>query len=245
MKILIILMYYERPNMVRYALDSIAAQNYENFEVAVIDDGSLNPIQPIIETYPFIDKSFFFNTEDTVAKKLARGGSMFGYKVNQAIEWSESDLGIMLCDDDALAPEYLARLSDFYMAHPNLNYSYGHVLTYDPYDPVPYSQIKGNYVHFLNYNDQPIDPYCKVDASQVSWRLDAFVEDGIRFPFPQTSALDADVYRQMYNVWGPCRFNGLVTQYKGVFSDQMGKRSDFYKVIDSRPLPSQSGIISK
>ena len=63
MKILIILMYYERPNMVRFALDSIAAQDYDNFEVAVIDDGSLNHIEPIVETYPFIDKLFYFNTE--------------------------------------------------------------------------------------------------------------------------------------------------------------------------------------
>jgi glycosyltransferase involved in cell wall biosynthesis len=231
-------MYYERPNMVRFALDSIAAQNYDNYEVAIIDDGSTRPIMPIAQYYPFIDKTIFFNTGDTVEKKLERGGSVFGQKVNQAIEESSADLGIMLCDDDALTPTYLEGLNTFYSEHPKLKYSYGHVLTYDPFNAVRYPSIKGNYVTPLNYYDQPIDPYCKVDASQVSWRLKDFLRDGIRFPYPQTSALDAEVYRQMYNTWGPCRFNGLVTQYKGVFSDQMGNRSDLYSVIDSSPQPN-------
>lgn len=55
----------------------------------------------------------FLNTEDSKENKLRRGGSMFGKYANIAMETIDSDIIIMLCDDDALIPDYLFNLNVF------------------------------------------------------------------------------------------------------------------------------------
>lgn len=232
MKFEIVLMYYDRPNMVRFALDSIAAQDYDNFWVSIIDDGSQSPIEPIVEKYPFIDKVSIWQTGDSIDQKHAQGGSRFGEQVNKALELSDADVAMMLCDDDALLPSTLTGLYQYYTVHPEVTYSYGHVLTFDPMQPANYQSIKGRYGHQLNSYNQPINAFCRVDASQVSWRLKPYIEAGITFPHPQTAALDAVVYQQMYDRLGPCVFNELVVQYKGIFPDQLGLRKDPFNPID-------------
>jgi hypothetical protein len=169
---------------------------------------------------------------DTIEQKIANGGSRFGDLVNQAIDKSDADIGLMLCDDDALMPNVLGQLNDYYTMNPHVQYSYGHVLTYNPYDAPNYQNIKGRYGSSLNNYDQPINAFCKVDASQVSWRMGFYKNAGISFPFPQTAALDAIVYQQMYDMMGPCEFNGKFVQYKGVFPDQLGTRKDPYRPVD-------------
>ena len=49
MKILILLLYFERPNLVRNALRSVrqADRHHQDWELAVIDDGSRAPALPI------------------------------------------------------------------------------------------------------------------------------------------------------------------------------------------------------
>lgn len=239
MKFLIILMYCDRPNMVRFALDSIAAQEYHDFEVAFIDDSDRYPIWGPLQDYahhtgiinPFLHKAKVYAVGDSNEQKIKQGGSRFGRKVNEAIVDSDADIALMLCDDDALMPKTLEVLNRYYEEN-NALYSYGHVLTYNPYEAKNYNTIRGRYGSSLNNYDKPIDPFCKVDASQVSWRIKEYREAGIEFPWPQTAALDAIVYRQMYDKLGPCPFNEQFVQYKGVFNDQLGSRQDMYRIID-------------
>lgn len=237
MKFLIILMYYDRPRMVRTALESISAQGYytdagyDNFEVAFIDDGSITPGKQIADQFDF-DNIKYYNTFDSTEQKLDQGGSMFGKLVNQAIDESTADIGLMLCDDDALFLGALQGLSNFYQNHPFIHYSYGHVKTYDPMRVKSWAEIEGSTDTFLNNHVLPINPYCQVDASQVSWRMDMFKAADIKFPYPLTYALDAHVYAQMYEAFGPCPYNNMYVQYKGVFHDQLGTRKDPYKPLD-------------
>jgi glycosyltransferase involved in cell wall biosynthesis len=232
MKILIVLFYYDRPNMVRFALDSIEAQQYDDLEVAFIDDGSVIPGKPLVKQYSFADKVRFYNTHDSKDKKIAQGGSRIGLMANRAMERSTSDICLMLCDDDALVEGYLAGLSEYYESHEFIAYSYGHVIPYKPRHNTKYGQIQSSGESVLNKNILPIDPYCMVDASQVSWRTRASYEAGVRFPHPQTSALDATLYKGLHSVFGPCVFNGLSAQYKGLDDDQLGSRGDMYDVFD-------------
>ena len=232
MKILIIMFYYNRPNMVRFALDSIETQGYEDFEVAFIDDGSTLPGKALVEQYEFCEKVRFYNTHDSRYKKVHQGGSRIGLMANRAMQSSDSDISIMLCDDDALAEGYLAGLSGYYESNPYIAYSYGHVIPYKPRNNTRYGQIQSSGESVLNKNILPIDPYCMVDASQVSWRTRASYDAGVRFPYPQTSALDATLYRGLHSTFGPCVFNGLSAQYKGYDDDQLGSRNDMYDVFD-------------
>jgi len=243
MKFLIVLMYCDRPNMVQFALDSIRAQTYRNFNVAVVDDSARTPGGDFFPDNSIVrymkdpalegaDPNSAYTVSDTIEEKTANGGSRFGLFVNQAINESDADIGLMLCDDDALLPNTLHDLNEYYIHNPHTSYSYGHVLTYNPYDAPNYSGIKGRYGSSLNNYDQPINAFCRVDASQVSWRMDAYKNAGIQFPHPQTAALDAIVYQQMYDMMGFCHFNGKFVQYKGVFPDQLGTRKDPYRPVD-------------
>lgn len=229
--------YYERPDMVRLALDSICAQGDADYHLAIVDDGSTKPIRPILDEYLWtIGEVTLYNTNDSVEQKLVQGGSRFGAYWNKAIDDTDADIGIMLCDDDALAPGYINGLDRYYTNNPDVKYSYGHVSVYDPRDYPSIDSIKYNPASPLNTSTWPINPFCRVDASQVSWRIEDWKEAGIKFPAPQTTALDAEVYAQMHHAFGPCPYNEMVVQYKGVFPDQLGQRSDHFTVIDDGPL---------
>ncbi len=241
MKILILCCYYDRPNMVRFALNSIKNQSYDNWELIFVDDSSKFPGKPIVEEIlgDYLSKVKFYHTNDP-EKKEGNGESIFGKYWNIASLNSDSDISIMLCDDDALTPNYLQELSKWYENNPNQNYSYCHLSTFNPYEVRSLDEIKINLNYGLNHK-VPINPYCMLDASQVSWRTDAVRMNNVRFPFPQTSSLDADFYKQLFEIYGECYFNGIVGQYKGIHCDQLGLRlfeeNKVYTVNDLSFIP--------
>lgn len=234
MKILILMAYYNRPRMVEIALNSIKNQGYKNWQLAFVDDGSEFPGEPIVREIlsEEIDKVIFFNTNHTAQDKINNGGSHFAGYWNTAMRMSNADIAIMLCDDDALYPDYLFNLSEYYKLNENIIYSYGHVSVFDPNKFNGFNNLSLNRDSSLNHTS-PINPYCMVDASQVSWRIKNVLEKNIAFPTPKTSDLDAQLYGQLFNHFGNCVYNGIIAQYKGVHTDQLGKRTvDMYEVKD-------------
>ena len=116
LKFLIIFFYYNRPDMVRNALNSINKLTYKNFEIAFIDDGSEVKGEPIVRSIlkpSFLKKVNFIDTNDTVEDKINREGSEIGKYANEAIKESDADIVLMLCDDDAMVPDYLNSLNRF------------------------------------------------------------------------------------------------------------------------------------
>lgn len=229
MKILILLFYYDRPEMVKNALKSIENSSYKNFTIAFIDDGSPNPGKPIVEeilSSENLKKVVFYNTNQSSEDKNKQGGSIFGKYANIAMETLESDITIMLCDDDALTPGYLEYLNHYYTLNPEIQHSYSKVLFYDP-SKEDYTQSKkttsfthGGSTFYLNSFDTPIEPWGKFDASQVAWRTNC----NIKFPYPQTRALDSSVYKQLGDHHGLCYPTHIEGQCKGAFADQLGNR---------------------
>lgn len=240
-KIQILLFYYERPNFILNALKSIEKQSYDNYEVHFIDDSSINyKGEEIVkeffkDNFEKLSKFTFYNTCDTKEEKLRRGGSNFGHIANQAMIKTESDISIMLCDDDALYPDYLENLNYFYNNNLNLNYAFSHVSIFDPFK-VSFEYFTDNFNTSLNYYKIPINPSCRVDASQVSWRTKKAIENEIFFPFPKTYDLDAYIYQKMFEKFGPCVFTGFVGQYKAFHQDQLGNKKDTEKMYETREI---------
>jgi glycosyltransferase involved in cell wall biosynthesis len=236
MKILILLAYYNRPEMVRIALQSIANQDYDNWELAFVDDGSdisgENIVKEMLGNH--LHKIKFFNTNDTKDQKVLQGGSIFGKFWNNAMYNTDADIAIMLCDDDALYPEYLKKLNEYYSKN-NVNYSFGHVSLFDPSVEKDINSITDNLNTWLNNHYGPIHPANQVDASQVSWKIDAIKKFDIKFSYPKTADLDSDLYMQLYNYLGYCPYNAIITQYKGWHQDQLGNRKHTapYEVSDN------------
>jgi len=228
MKGLILLVYFNRPNLVHNALESIRQLKYLNYEVAAIDDGSDIPLKDIIEEhyYDIAPKFTHYQIKDSEAVKVSQGGSLQGKWLNIAMQNSDADFAVILCDDDALQPKYFKKAEEWLKSNPDEVYGYCHVVEFNPLTELPIP--KACAPSGLNYT-KALNGRCMLDASQVLWRLAPVKRDGIAFPYPMTTALDADFYQQMYLKYGPCKFMWVVGQWKGVFPGQLGKREHFFK----------------
>jgi len=232
LKILVQLLYYERPDIVKNALHSLINLQYENWHVAAIDDGSIHSLEKVVSEYvpPHLHNKFtFYNTNESVAQKKAQGGATFGRIMNLSLEDTDADIAVMLCDDDALVSDYFTKLNLFFTENQDKNYAFCWVNHYNPekefYDTkdVSFPQDLGT-----NYR-LPVRPHGSLDASQVAWRVKPVVEKKIKFPYPQTKNLDEYFFRQLFENFGDCYPVGCVGQYKGWFGGQLGFRKNMYQ----------------
>lgn len=221
---LVLLFSYNRPTLIRGALHSLEQSTVNNWKLGIIDDASDFDISSIVEEeIPFAKlykDTNFIKIQDSKEGKLARGGSWIGLYANTLMESIPADFVVFLCDDDKLKPDYLQKLAAYYEANPEVMYSYCHIETFGE---------GADGTSWLNKTGT-IDPFCQVDASQVSWRTKCIKEGGVRFPYPKTSCLDSELFGQLCNKYGLCPFNGLVGQLKRVHKNQLGNHSSLDKV---------------
>lgn len=222
LKFLIVLPYYQREEYIfKNALLSIKQLEYANFHLAFIDDGSKIHGRPIVEDIlaDYQDKITYYLCEDTPEQKLSQGGSRHGEFMNKAIEESDADIVVILCDDDALHPKYFTNLNAWFNENKHKKYCYSHVIPFDPETENPFEvpirpHVTNLYgiIHCTN----------RVDSSQVAYRRSCFTEGGVRYKSPRTKNLDADMFFQLFDLYGPCHYTGFFSQYKGWFQGQLG-----------------------
>jgi glycosyltransferase involved in cell wall biosynthesis len=225
-KFLIILAYYERPKIVLNSLRSILDIGYPEFEVHFIDDGSTNRGEPVVREVcsSIIDKFKFDYIDHTIEQKKSQGGSMHGLFLNKAINESDADHVIVLCDDDAIYPDFLTRLNIHINKEENKDkkYFYHNMVLYDSLlEPYENGIERKDFSYFTNQWKTPINCAGKVDSSQVTYSRHAFVEDGLTYPSPQTSGLDMAIYQKMASSWGLCEYSGLISQLKSNNADNL------------------------
>ena len=225
-KFLIAIVYYERPKVILNALKSILDIAYPEFGVHLIDDGSKNKAEPIVRDVcsSIIDKFKFDYIDNTVEQKKEQGGSLHGKYLTEAIRQSDADHVIVLCDDDAIYPHFLTKLNVFLNKEQNKdkNYFYHNMVLYDG---LTESYLAGaerkDLSYFTNQWKTPINCVCRVDGSQVTFNRKRFVEDGIFYPHPQTSGLDAASFKLMFDKWGAAEYSGLISQVKSNNEDNL------------------------
>lgn len=225
-KFLIILAYYERPTIVLNSLKSILEISYPEFEVHFIDDGSENRGEPIVRNVcaSIIDKFKFDYIDNTIEQKKAQGGSIHGKYLNKALQESDADHVIILCDDDAIFPNFLTKLNNFLNKeeNKNKNYFYHNMVLYDCLrEPYTEGIKRMDFSYFTNQWKVPINCAGRIDSSQVTYSRKAFIESGLSYPAPQTAGLDMAIYNQMFNKWGACHYSGLVSQVKSNNADNL------------------------
>ena len=241
-KFLIILAYYERPKIVLNALNSLLDINYSEFEVHFIDDGSINKGEPIVRDVcsSIIDKFTFHYIDNSIEEKEEQGGSIHGKYLNLALQQSDADHVIILCDDDAIYPNFLNDLNDFLNKeeNKNKNYFYHKILLYDSLKEDYTESIKRNELN-LRYNEHNYPINCRgvVDSSQVTYSRKAFVNDGLLYPHPQTEMLDFYIFQLMFEKWGVAYNTDLISQVKSYNENNLiergGKNGKIYITSDN------------
>lgn len=245
LKFLILLFYYNRPKMVRNALRSIKELDYDNFEIAFIDDGSaeekrLDLVVPEFLYHLPAGALKHYYISDTPDDKIRQGGSRFGLFANEAILKSDADIIVPLCDDDALIKDSLGNLNNWFQENPSEMYCYSHVRIFNAEEESPF--YIGKRPHWTNRTER-IQPSCAVDSSQVVFRKECF-EDGVGYDFPRTKDLDADLFTKLFVKYGYCPYTGFDTQYKNYSPSQLGNRdwkSQLFINIDIKEKEIESG----
>ncbi len=103
---------YNGENFIRGTLDSLLAQTFEDFELIISDNGSLDKTQKICEEYADLDKRirYYRNPENR--------GAAWNY--NRVFELSKGEYFKWAAHDDVIAPEYLGRCVEILDRYPSV-----------------------------------------------------------------------------------------------------------------------------
>lgn len=204
------------------ALDSILSNKYSNWELYFCDDSSPISGESILKDKfkNLPNKITYFNTNRSLEDKL-RDGLRLGYYANLAMDQSEADIVIVLCDDDMLHCDYLNNINYFF-SNNDLMYCYSCI---DLYNPVEGLLPNGNIINKY-YFCEPINPCGKLDISQVAWRMSCFKETKMTEETKignRPWLLDADWlwFEKLYEKFGLCHPTGFISQHKGIHDYQL------------------------
>ena len=92
---------YNSEKYLSAAIDSVLEQDYKNWELVLVDDGSLDNSREIMSEYSERDSRIRLVHQDNSGPGAAR---------NAGIEHSTGDYLVFLDSDDRLVPNYLSRL---------------------------------------------------------------------------------------------------------------------------------------
>jgi glycosyltransferase involved in cell wall biosynthesis len=118
-KVVIACAWYQRAEYIRGTVDSLLAQDYGDFEIVIVNDGSPDPrVREILDSYndPRLNVIHQENTGFTVA-------------IKRAIAAKDSPYFCVMGSGDRVVPEKLAIQVDYLQAHPQVGaVGTGHVL---------------------------------------------------------------------------------------------------------------------
>lgn len=245
--ILILLIYYNRPELVKNAIRSIieADKYYPHWHLIAGDDNSDIPLEPIAKDLlaGYLHKVTFMNSYMSMEEKI-KGGLRLGLYLNAILETFNYDAWITLCDDDQLHEKYLYNLNRFFIRNPKTMYCYSNIELFNPIKETK-SSISGFYNEII---DDKECLYHLVDGSQTAFRSDCFRKYGARYPNttksgndPWKLTPDGEFFLDLYRKGVPkAKYTGFVSQYKGIHDYQMvhlkelvfTKRDDILKFKD-------------
>ncbi len=120
---------YQYGRYLRGCVSSVLSQEIQDLRILIIDNASTDDSVEVARQLAAEDRRV-----EVVAhqKNLGQHASF-----NEAIDWAASDYFIILCADDLLAPGSLRRACSIMEQHPDVNLTYGRVLTVSSSEAVP------------------------------------------------------------------------------------------------------------
>jgi len=177
-KVSIIIPTYNRPKLLKKAIDSVLSQTYQNFEIIIIDDCSKENIEKKIDDYGDNRIKYFRNETSLYA-----AGSR-----NKGIKKSDGDFIAFLDDDDIWLPNKIETQINLFKKNKNVGLVYSGIkLNFD--NNVAYSTIPSK--SGMIYKDMLIKNYIGGTIS-VMVRREALQNNLFDTDFPA---------REEYDLW--------------------------------------------
>jgi glycosyltransferase involved in cell wall biosynthesis len=107
---------YNRPDLVRQAIESVKAQTYSPIEIVVSDDSPCN------ETELALSEAIRTGEIRYVRNLPALGQAD---NVNQLFDLAQGELSVLLHDDDILLPNAVTELAECFVVNPRITAAYG------------------------------------------------------------------------------------------------------------------------
>ena len=98
----IIIPTYNRADLIKSTLDSILAQTFGDWECIIVDDGSVDNTEEVIQNYSEKDQRFRYIYQENAERSAAR---------NNGIKHSSGEWICFLDSDDLFSPDHLAELA--------------------------------------------------------------------------------------------------------------------------------------
>lgn len=233
MKTLVILPYYNRPKLLENALKSLRDSTNQDWVCAFIDDASPTT-EGVDLVHSILGKAL---SEGRVKIYVVPSDLKESMKwttqpifMNRAMREIDSDLTMILCDDDALVSDYIDNCVSWFSMNPSTLYGFSNIRVYFPPSEAPCAELPIR--AFFTNHLSPVCPVNTVDASQVVWRSKQALERKCFFDEARQYDHDASMWEAMWSAnYGLCPFMGFYGQYKGIHQFQLSNMKGVTKHV--------------
>lgn len=113
---------YNQAHYLPYALNSLRAQTYQNWEAIVVDDGSTDNTRKVIERYAALDKRI---------RCVHKSNGGVASALNEALKHAKGEWIFWLSTDDLFEPEKLSIHEEEIIKYPDVKFFYTHFYVLD------------------------------------------------------------------------------------------------------------------
>lgn len=245
MNIEYLLITYKNPDMLKRAFLSVQAEacTSANVRLTIIDDCESEAYTEMGAA----NQRWMLGTDlchkliapqDTMKQKKGHARSRMGWGLNKAVQESDSDLLMMLCDDDLLVPGVSQRIIEWFEANETEQWAYGTSIPFDADGDfghgLPVYEGK-DWIEGQMVDHEPEHEWTRTHAAnvlgvqQVIWRRPSMVNANIKWldhSHPHRQPIDHQVFHQMDERFEKgCPFIGFPIQYKGCWDGQVSRES--------------------
>lgn len=166
----IIMPTYNRENIIQNAIDSVLNQNYENWELLVIDDGSSDNTLELLN-----------NINNDKIKVISYGENKgHSFARNTGLKNAKGDIIMYLDSDNEWDPRYIETMVGAFIELPDAVALYSGQLLYSEYNSKPYAIRFGSFNKPLLHNRNYIDLNCFCHKKCVFNVIGGFDEELIK-----------------------------------------------------------------